>query len=308
MMLRGVFYPVLCCLALSACGTQPVPPPAPAPGDHGQGTYKLGQPYQIDGVWYYPTADFTYDETGIASWYGPDFDQKVTADGEIFDQNVASAAHKTLALPTIVQVTNLDNGRSIQLRVNDRGPFVGNRILDVSRRAAQLLGFEETGTAKVRVRVAVTETMQARSIAKHDSEEAGEAPPPAVPHGAVAAETLPPPGSNTPPQPVPAAPEVPPVQLAALPPNSGTSESVYLVPVSPNHIFIQAGAYASAANALRMQSLLGGLGQVMVTIVRANGVALYRVRLGPIASVEEADRLLSRVVGAGAGDAKIVVD
>src|SRR5579859_8421 len=152
MMLRWLFHPVLGCLAIglvvSGCAARP--PAAPRTAEISKGGYKLGQPYQIDGVWYYPADDFGYDETGIASWYGSDFDHKATANGEIFDQNVASAAHKTLALPTVVQVTNLDNGRSIQLRINDRGPFVGNRVIDVSRRAAQLLGFEQAGTAKVR--------------------------------------------------------------------------------------------------------------------------------------------------------------
>src|SRR5690242_12256883 len=117
------------------------------------GIYKVGQPYQIDGTWYYPAEDFNYDETGIASWYGEAFHAKVTANGEVFDLNALTAAHKTLPMPCIVQVTNLENGRSIELRVNDRGPFVRGRIIDVSRRAAQLLGFEGQGTTKVRVQV-----------------------------------------------------------------------------------------------------------------------------------------------------------
>ncbi len=107
-----------------------------------QGIYKVGQPYQIDGTWYYPAEDWTYDETGIASWYGEQFHGKYTANGEIFDLNALTAAHRTLPMPSVVQVTNLDNGRSIELRVNDRGPYARGRIIDLSRRAAQLLGFE----------------------------------------------------------------------------------------------------------------------------------------------------------------------
>src|SRR5271165_5776660 len=122
MMLRRLPSLVLGCLAigmaLNACSTG-----EDENAGLGKGAYKLGQPYQVNGAWYYPAEDFGYDETGIASWYGPDFDQKFTANGEVFDQNVASGAHKTLPMPTIVQVTNLDNGRSIQLRINDRGPF-----------------------------------------------------------------------------------------------------------------------------------------------------------------------------------------
>ena len=115
--------------------------------------YKLGKAYQIDGAWYYPKVDYDYNESGIASWYGPDFHGKSTANGEIFDQNALTAAHKTLPMPTIVRVTNLENGRSIEVRINDRGPFKNNRVIDLTRRGAQLLGFEGQGTARVRVQV-----------------------------------------------------------------------------------------------------------------------------------------------------------
>src|ERR1700691_997206 len=106
--------------------------------------YRVGQPYKIDGVWYYPKADWSYDEKGVASWYGKPFHGRRTANGEIFNLHALSAAHRTLPMPVVVKVTNLDNGRSLKLRVNDRGPFVGtdDRIIDVSKRAAKLLGFE----------------------------------------------------------------------------------------------------------------------------------------------------------------------
>jgi len=141
------------------------------------GIYKVGQPYQINGTWYYPAEDFEYDETGIASWYGEAFHAKTTANGEIFDLNGLTAAHKTLPMPSIVQVTNLENGRSLKLRVNDRGPFVRGRIIDVSRRAAQLLGFEEQGTAKVRVQILVPESIQVAAIARQNGVEPGRAAP-----------------------------------------------------------------------------------------------------------------------------------
>ncbi|HEX9446391.1 MAG TPA: septal ring lytic transglycosylase RlpA family protein, partial [Dongiaceae bacterium] len=113
--------------------TVPTAPQRPQP-------YKIGKPYQVDGVWYYPKTDMDYDETGIASWYGPGFHGQYTANGEVYDQNGLTAAHKTLPLPSMVRVTNLDNGRSIVVRVNDRGPFVNGRIVDLTRRDAQLLG------------------------------------------------------------------------------------------------------------------------------------------------------------------------
>ena len=119
----------------------------PAPG------YKIGNPYQVDGFWYYPAEDLNYSETGIASWYGDEFAGRPTASGEIFDPNQITAAHRTLPMPSIVRITNLDNGRALAVRVNDRGPFAHGRIIDVSRRTAQLLGFHAQGTAKVRVEI-----------------------------------------------------------------------------------------------------------------------------------------------------------
>ena len=116
--------------------------------------YKIGNPYKINGKWYYPAVDYEYDETGLASWYGPQFHGKKTANGEIFDQNKISAAHKTLPLPSIVKVTNLENGRVLSdIRINDRGPFARGRIIDLSKKAAEELGFLNKGIARVRVQI-----------------------------------------------------------------------------------------------------------------------------------------------------------
>lgn len=151
-------------LVLAACATAPSrpglgpsgpayrPPADAGPGAGAPGLHGTDKPYQINGVWYYPHADPSYDVVGYASWYGAAFHNKHTADGEIFDQYALSAAHKTLPLPSLVEVTNLDNGRSIRLRLNDRGPFVGDRVLDVSRAAAEQLGFAQKGLTRVRVR------------------------------------------------------------------------------------------------------------------------------------------------------------
>ena len=117
-----------------------------------KGRYKVGRPYQIKGTWYYPAENFKYVETGISSWYGPKFHGRKTANGETYNMNDLTAAHRTLPLPSMVRVINLNNGRSLKLRINDRGPFARGRIIDVSRRAAQLLGFQRAGTAKVRGR------------------------------------------------------------------------------------------------------------------------------------------------------------
>lgn len=134
-------------IADTAVGPDRPPQPTAKPG----GAIKLGKPYRIAGIWYYPEDNQDYDETGYASWYGPKFHGRPTANGERFDMNQLSAAHRTLPLPSLVLVTNLENGRSIKVRINDRGPFVEDRIIDLSRRAAQFLGFEKQGIARVRV-------------------------------------------------------------------------------------------------------------------------------------------------------------
>ncbi len=117
------------------------------------GVYKVGKPYKIAGKWYYPKEDYSYVETGVASWYGEDFNGKMTANGERYNMNTLTAAHRTLPLPCIVKVTNLQNGRSIVARVNDRGPYVKDRIIDLSKHGAQLLGYMGQGTTKVKVEI-----------------------------------------------------------------------------------------------------------------------------------------------------------
>jgi rare lipoprotein A len=154
----GALAVLLVCLALAACaspryavrGPEPSgPPQRAAPGGRVPGTMK---PYQVRGVWYRPRYDPDYDEKGIASWYGEQFHNRNTANGETFDMDVPSAAHKTLPLPSIVEVTDLDTGRKIRVRVNDRGPFVDGRIIDLSKAAAEQLGIARKGVARVRVR------------------------------------------------------------------------------------------------------------------------------------------------------------
>ncbi len=120
----------------------------------GGGVYKVGQPYQIDGMWHTPREQPGYDRAGIASYYAHDFHGRRTSNGEVFDMWALTAAHPTLPLPSYVYVTNLENGRTLLLRVNDRGPYVNSRLIDVSRAAARYLGFETRGTARVRVRYA----------------------------------------------------------------------------------------------------------------------------------------------------------
>lgn len=298
-------------LAAAGCGTTP-PPPPPANNTvtvpRNAGIYKVGNPYQIDNVWYYPREQPDYDETGIASWYGPTFYGKSTANGETYDGNALTAAHRTLPMPVNVRVTNLDNGKSIIVRVNDRGPYARGRIIDLSRHAAELLDVVQTGTAKVRV------TYLSRADMEGGGPPPSITPPeiasalPAVPAAKVDSSALnavpgapvaPPVKQSVLPTPVP----LPPVQVAANQP----SDQVVQQPVSAaTHLYVQAGAFSKLDNAKVLLSKLGG--DLRISTLQRNGQTLYRVRTGPLNSIEDADAALSRITGAGSNDAHIVVD
>jgi rare lipoprotein A len=331
-----------------------------------RGYYKVGAPYQVNGVWYYPRVDYAYDETGTASWYGEAFNGRTTANGEVFDLTQVSAAHKTLQLPSIVEVTNLQNGRALKVRVNDRGPFAGDRIIDLSRRAAQLLGFERAGTAPVRVHIMKEESIKvaeaamrgdigqtrlaneprfAPRIAAAKPNPDGGRPPPRSGDFAVAAVVAPPrseplpsiaPGSSgergafrtqeaefprvasgrspEPTEPamtrrsgwpslIASAQAAP--SSASVPARQRTPAAAH-APAAPGRIFIQAGMFAVAGNADRVRARFAGLTSAEVTRVSVNGDALYRVRLGPVASEVEARRLLGELAASGIRDARVV--
>jgi rare lipoprotein A len=341
---------------LAGCGSSPSGPQSHGVGPYShtaagptQGYYKVGQPYQIDGATYTPGVDYDYDETGIASWYGPNFTGKITANGELYDMNEVTGAHRTLPMPSLVRVTNLDNGRTIVVRVNDRGPYARGRILDMSRRGAQLLGYEKTGTAKVRVQIMARESQILAAAAKQGQltvDVAGldnEAPalPPDTPTytrpGVTTTTPLPPPQRyQPPPQQVAEAEAVTEAQTGAPAPIAvpvvsekkliqqdqpqqsvkGTDVGGRFLPapvatyqkVRPSSIFIQAGAFGVQENAERLRAKLAGVGHTDIYVANVEGRTFYRVRVGPVSTVDQADALLSRVVGAGANGAKIVVN
>jgi rare lipoprotein A len=136
--------------------------------------YAVGAPYRIKGRRYVPRANPNYERTGVASWYGRRFHGRRTANGERYNMHAMTAAHPTLPLSAFVHVTNLDNGRSIVVRINDRGPFARGRIIDLSRAGARALGFEERGTARVRVAIIATSSQTAE---RADREPATAFPP-----------------------------------------------------------------------------------------------------------------------------------
>ncbi|MDP9195989.1 MAG: septal ring lytic transglycosylase RlpA family protein [Pseudomonadota bacterium] len=293
-------------------------------GKVGPGGYKIGNPYQINGVWYYPKEDFGYDETGIASWYGADFHNRRTSNGETFDKNELTAAHKTLPMPSLVRVTNLENGRSIVARVNDRGPFTPGRVIDLSQRGAQLLGFEGNGTAKVRVQILADESRTLAEAAKKGQPAtavaaAGSAEPkveaaPVTPVQVAKADPLPPPSASNPTaQPVAATKPAEPEKVA-LP--GRIEENRFLpaakvdnVPVKGERaIWIQAGAFSIPENATRLKEKLAAIGATVISPVTVGEAQLHRVRVGPVADVAKADEVLDRVISMGLNGARIVVE
>jgi rare lipoprotein A len=288
-----------------------------SPSTPDYGMYKIGNPYQVEGVTYTPRVDYDYVETGIASWYGNKFHGNRTANGEAFDMNTISAAHRTLPLPSMVRVTNLENGRALNVRVNDRGPFARGRIIDLSRRAAQLLGFEQKGTAMVRVEIlpeesiAMARGMDGRAVAAVDNHPT----PTAAPRmSVVSAELPPPPGARAAPQPtqnrqITAVAVAPPPATRTPAALEQVDGEVSRVPVAPNPgMFVQAGAFSQYANAHRMEALLKNVGPVQISQVDGGSARVFRVRVGPVKSVAEADVLLARVVARGVNEARIVVE
>ena len=274
----------------------------------GEARYKVGDPYEVRGVWYYPERDLSYDETGIASWYGKEFAGKPTANGERFDPAVVSAAHKTLPMPSAVRVTNLENGRAMVVRVNDRGPFVAGRIIDLSREAARLLGFQKKGIARVRVQVLAEESLRLEREAK-------EGRFPSI--GAASSDA---------PRPKTTAAEVPSVSLKSrdksgsvierdgdavsaidLITSSRSTDVIELEPVATS-IWVQAGAFANRSNAEAVAQRLQVIGSVEISSFDLNGSVVHRVRIGPLGEVGDADRTLARVLELGYQGSRIILE
>lgn len=249
---------------LAACSSPPREGTVPAK----RGLYKLGAPYQIGGRWYYPRYESSYDRVGVASWYGDGFHGRPTANGERFDKNRLTAAHPTLPLPSLVEVVNLENGRSLVVRVNDRGPFVGDRLIDLSEAAARELGFREQGLAQVRVR-----------FLRLADDADGTPPQPTVVAAAV----------TTPAQPV---------SPAAL---RGCK-------VGDAGYFVQLAALRDTDRVEREARRAASLGQVRVDRVGVGSGALARLRVGPFARSGAALAVLDRARAMGYQGAFVVAD
>jgi rare lipoprotein A len=308
--LARIAAPVLAVCALAACASSKgaVAPPA------GGGVYKVGRPYQVAGVWYYPREQPGYDETGIASWYGAQFHGRVTANGEVFDRTRVTGAHPTLPLPSNVRVTNLQNGKSVVVRLNDRGPYAHGRIIDLSEKAAELLGYRALGVARVRVQFLGRADLKGPGLASPAEETPTEVATAvqAAPTGEVAAVPL---------APVAGAPTAAPVATEELPAPVARPEpappvaaavavtgQVASVPVpAATAIYVQAGAFGIAENARRVETRLRSLG-ARVSPATRDGKTVYRVRIGPLQDVTAADAALAAAIALGQADARIVVE
>ncbi len=307
-------------LALGGCGSAGTP-------DTGRGSYKVGKPYTIAGRTYYPAEDWTYTETGQASWYGPGFHGNSTANGEPYNQNLPSAAHRTLPMPSMVRVTNLENGRSTVVRINDRGPFARDRIIDLSKAAADQLDMVRAGVATVRVELLERESRLVKDVAINGGSAAEQLaavqnmpaqPAQPAPVMVASAPPPPPPQPALPPPPAPApavAAAVPPVAASVLPTSAPAAAApavvpaVATVPPATSGWFVQAGAFANLANAERLREALARFGDTSIgQTTAATGLQLYRVRLGPYTTEDQAYNVRSALERAGHGEARIVLD
>ena len=287
---------LLLALLLAGCVQRPKPP-APSP------RYVVGAAYQAGGVWFYPQETFGYDATGLAERL-PDR-KGLTADGEAFDPTAMAGAHPTLQLPAIARVTNIENGRQIVVRLNDRGPGKAGRILGLTRRAADVLGLPANGAAPVRVQL---ESLPSQAL--RDGLHGGPAGITAAPRGAVTAESLaPPPGTGR-----SARGRV----AGATPVAGGSAELQQEVPdrlpetvaqgaPQPGRLWIAAGQFGQAAYANQVKARLYGM---PVQVERTPGARTpsFRVMAGPFSTVTAADAALDRARAAGVTDAEIVVE
>jgi rare lipoprotein A len=276
-------------LGLAGCSTTKLPDApksiggAAKPNPH----YKVGAPYKIDGRWYAPKEDPAYEEVGIASWYGDAFHGRLTANGEVFDKRRLSAAHRTLPMPTLVEVENLENGRRIQLRVNDRGPFVGDRIIDLSHAAADALGFTAQGTAKVRVRF--LGDAELHGLAALPGETPRRVAQANIPAATAAIE-----GGTDP--------------LAALiERTAGPAPALRDAPPAASvEIWVEAAAVEDLAALKTMRLDVPEAGPVTVQSANIGGRAVQLIRFGPFLDEAIAGMSLARVQAAGFSAARII--
>ena len=238
-----------------------------------------GPPYQVAGKWYVPAYEANYNEVGIASWYGPTFHGKASATGETFDEMAMTAAHPTLPIPSLVRVTNLENGKTVIVRLNDRGPFVDDRIIDLSKAAGAALDLHGKGTAKVRVQYVGPAPAEANAAPVQPTQQLAVRTRDIAPIAAT--------------QPTPVAFVAPAArQFEAARPVEAKVEA-------KSGFFLQAGSFADLGNANLLRDQLRANGPVSIASVQVNGSEFYRVMVGPWATRADADQAQARLNAAG---------
>jgi rare lipoprotein A len=272
-----------------------------------QPRYVVGDPYQTGGVWRYPAEHFEYEETGLATVVGRH--PALTANGEAFSPSAMAAGHRTLQLPAIAQVTNLDTGRQVLVRINDRGPANPGRLIELTPRAAELLGATSGASFPVRVKVLEAESRQLAAALQETTPKLALA---AAPAGDVTTETLaPPPGASQSAHVRKAAPAPQPRNLelpaaAAVP--LRLPETVTQVPPRPGNLFVDAGRFGRLEYANILRARLASLGAQTTTSYDAPRDRAYQVRIGPFRDAAAADAMLDRTLRAGVSDARIIVE
>ena len=257
--------------------------------------YKVGNPYKINGKWYYPAIDYDYEEIGIASWYGPGFHGRKTANGEIFNQNKISAAHRTLPMPSIVKVTNLDNGLVLQrVRINDRGPFAGNRIIDLSKKAAEELGFVNSGTARVKVEILEDESRKHaiensdKKVTKVESAKVQKIKKVNIKDSSVSSNLI----NN----------------WEEIEVKKTNKEVLSVNPIFKNKpLAIQVGAFTDHRNAKTLTEKLSEF-KAYIERIFVNNQYLYRVRIGPINDIGVAENIKDKLFKLGYTASHLIIN
>jgi rare lipoprotein A len=263
----------------------------------GGGQYHVGSPYQVAGRWYTPHEQPGYDKTGLASWYGEAFHRRKTSNGEWFDMATFTAAHPTMPLPSYAMVTNLENGKQVVVRVNDRGPFVDTRVMDLSKHAADVLGYRNKGIARVRVKLIGPAPL-------HDSNRHMMAMNDALNNGASLTQIAQMSNENS---------TAAPVQIAEAKPKKkyldpSVQQAEYVPPgqQADGGYMVRVAVFHSLDNATSAYNTLAGFGPTQVIkAVGANG-PLYRVQIGPLDNEQDAEAALQSAITSGYEDARIV--
>jgi len=251
----------------------------------GGGRRHLGKPYTVGGRKFYPKKDPTYNRVGIASWYGKRFHRRYTANGEWYDMDYFSAAHQTLPIPSYARVTNQATGKKLIVRVNDRGPFVGNRIIDLSRKSADYLGTKRKGTAKVRVEYIGPAPLNDKGthLAAMNRELANGTPK----HQMIARANGNTGGGG--------------YTRVASASQAGSYSNGY-----SGGYFVQVGSYGQKGNADRAVLNAQELGNATISPANGSFGTLYRVRIGPLKSQSQAVEVQQRAVNNGHYDARVI--